>query len=136
MNTARRCPGFLDLASGFSAADYQAMLLRRRDFSGRLERVLNSVDAMLIPAQTTASPTITQMAALGEDPAALDALIRFTAPIDMSGHPALTLPSGFTARQTPVAVQLVGRYFGEAPLLRAGRAFQRITDWHTRDPMR
>ncbi|MFK7966918.1 MAG: amidase [Burkholderiaceae bacterium] len=128
--------GFLDLASDLSAADYQAMLLRRRDFSGRLERVLNSVDAMLIPAQTAASPTIMQMAALGEDPAALDALIRFTAPIDMSGHPALTLPSGFTARQTPVAVQLVGRYFGEAPLLRAGRAFQNITDWHTRDPMR
>lgn len=127
---------FLDLADGLSAASYQAMLLRRKAFSGQLERVLNSVDAMLMPVQTAASPTIAQMAALGEDPAALDALIRFTAPIDMSGHPALTLPSGFTARQTPVAVQLVGRYFGEEPLLRAGRAFQKITDWHVRDPMR
>lgn len=128
--------GFLDSAVGLSAADYQAMILRRKDFSGRLERVLNTVDAMLMPAQTAASPTIAGMAALGEDPEALSALIRFTAPIDMSGHPALTLPAGFTARHTPVAVQLVGRYFGEEPLLRAGRAFQGVSDWHRGQPQR
>gem|GEM_PF-5662025 len=43
---------FLDLADGISAADYQAILLRRRRFSGELEAMLNTVDALLIPAQT------------------------------------------------------------------------------------
>lgn len=126
--------GFLDSAQGISAADYQAMLLRRKDFSGQLERVLNSVDAMLMPAQTRSSPTIQEMAALGEDPDALSALIRFTAPIDMSGHPSITLPAGFTDRQTPVAVQLVGRYFSEDVLVRGGRAFQSQTSWHLERP--
>ena len=127
--------GFLDSANGFSAADYQAMLMRRYRFRGELEALLNSVDCMLIPAQSTASPSIAQMAALGEDPAALAALIRFTAPIDMSGHPALTLPSGFTGRHTPVAVQLIARQFAEDTLIRAGRAYQTITDWHRARPM-
>jgi amidase len=126
---------FLDLAQGISAADYQAILLRRRRFSGALEAMLNTVDALLIPAQTTASPTITQMAALGEDPAALSALIRFTAPIDMSGHPAITFPCGFTNRETPIAAQLVGRYFGEDRIIRAARAVQQITDWHRKRPV-
>lgn len=125
---------FLSSADGISAATYQTMLLRRKDFSGRLERVLNGVDAMLIPAQTRASPTIAEMAALGENPDALAALIRFTAPLDMSGHPAITLPGGFGVRKTPLAFQLISRYFSEELLVRAGRAYQRITDWHRIKP--
>ncbi len=108
------------------------MLLRWRVFSGQLESMLHGIDALLIPAQTTASPTIAQMASLGENPDALAALIRFTAPIDMSGHPSLTMPCGFTLRNTPVAMQLVGRYFSEDVLFRIGRAYQRSTDWHRR----
>ncbi|OED39890.1 amidase [Chromatiales bacterium (ex Bugula neritina AB1)] len=126
--------GLLSSAEGISAAAYQAMLLRRKDFSGRLEQQLFGVDAMLIPAQTRASPTIAEMAALGEDPAALSALIRFTAPLDMSGHPAITLPGGFGPRDTPIAFQLVGRYFSEQSLVRAGRAYQLMTDWHKSRP--
>lgn len=127
---------FLDSASDFSAADYQGMLLRRYRFRGQLEQVLNTVDCMLIPAQTSASPTIAQMASLGENPEALSALIRFTAPIDMSGHPALTLPSGFTHRNTPVAVQLIARQFTEENLIRVGRAYQSITEWHRAKPIK
>lgn len=126
--------GFLDTAQGLSAQFYQELLLRRKDFAGRVEHLLNTVDAMLIPAQTTASPTIQQMAALGEDPEALSALIRFTAPIDMSGHPAITLPAGFTARGTPVAIQLISRHFSEEVLVRGGRAYQGGTGWHRRMP--
>ncbi|MFT6304526.1 MAG: amidase [Granulosicoccus sp.] len=124
----------LDSASNLSAADYQGMLLRRYKFRGQLEHVLNSVDCMLIPAQTNASPTIAQMATLGENPEALAALIRFTAPIDISGHPAITLPSGFTPRNTPVAIQLIAKHFAEDNLIRAGRAYQSVTDWHRARP--
>ena len=34
----------------------------------------------------------------------------------------------------PVAVQFVGKHLGEAEIFRAGRAFQRVTDWHRRHP--
>ena len=62
------------------------------------------------------------------------ALMRFTSPFNMSGSPTITLPSGFTSRGTPIAFQLVGRHFSEDLLVRAGRAFQRETDWHRKHP--
>ncbi len=126
--------GFLESADRYSATQYQAMILRRRDFAGRLEWLLQGVDALLLPAQTHASPTNAKMAALGKDPAALSALIRFTAPLDMSGHPSITLPAGWSPRKTPVALQLTGRYFSEDRLIRAGRAFQAVTAWHSARP--
>jgi amidase len=60
--------------------------------------------------------------------------LRYTAPIDMSGHPTLTLPGGFTADGVPVGFQIVGRAFDEAAILAAGHAFQQATDWHMRRP--
>lgn len=52
----------------------------------------------------------------------------------MSGHPALTVPCGFTAAGLPVGMQLAGRYFDEASLFRIGHAYERATPWHTRRP--
>jgi amidase len=126
--------GLLDSARGVSAAAYQKILLRRRDFSGRLAALFQSIDLLLIPAQFIASPTMAQMATLGQDAAQLLALMRFTSPFDMSGSPAITLPCGFTAKGTPVAFQLVSRHFDEQLLVRAGRAYQRETDWHRTHP--
>jgi amidase len=126
--------GLLDAGRAMSAMDYQRILLRRRDFTGRAQRALEPVDMMLIPAQPIAAPTVARMATLGQVPAELAALIRYTAPFDLSGHPTLTLPAGFTAKGLPVAVQFVGKHLGEADISRAGRAFQRITGWHQRHP--
>jgi amidase len=67
-------------------------------------------------------------------PGQLAALVRYTAPFDMSGHPTITLPAGFTPGGLPVAVQLVAGHLREDLLVRAGRAFQRETDWHRRHP--
>jgi amidase len=126
--------GLLDSARGVSAAAYQKILLRRRDFSGRLAALFQSIDLLIIPAQFIASPTMAQMATLGQDAAQLLALMRFTSPFDMSGSPAITLPCGFTAKGTPVAFQLVSRHLEEQLLVRAGRAYQRETDWHRTHP--
>ena len=61
-------------------------------------------------------------------------LLRFTCPFDMTGSPTVTLPGGFAPNGGPVAFQFVGRHFDEASLVRAGDAFQRVTDWHKRHP--
>lgn len=124
----------IELGQRVSAADYQRILLRRRDFSGRLAAAFQHMDLLIVPAQFIASPTVKQMQTLGQDAAALLALMRFTSPFDMSGSPALTLPCGFTNAGTPIGLQLVGRHMEEALLVRAGRAFQKETDWHRRHP--
>jgi aspartyl-tRNA(Asn)/glutamyl-tRNA(Gln) amidotransferase subunit A len=52
----------------------------------------------------------------------------------MTGLPALALPSGFTTSGLPVSLQLAGRPFDEATVLRAGYAYEQATEWHTRRP--
>jgi len=124
----------LDLGRSVSGVDLQQVWLRRRDFAGRVTALMQTIDLLLIPAQPIASPTCAQMDALGVDPKGFARLVRFTAPFDMSGHPTITLPAGFTRQGLPVAVQLVAARLDEALLVRAGRAFQRQTDWHQRHP--
>ena len=126
--------GLLDLGRSLSAMDLQAVWLRRRAFAGRVTALFQSIDLLLIPAQPKASPTNAEMDALGTDPDDFARLVRFTAPFDMSGHPTITMPAGFTRGGLPVAVQLVSARLDEALLVRAGRAFQRVTDWHQRHP--
>ncbi len=53
---------------------------------------------------------------------------------NLTGHPALPLPAGFTEAGEPQGVILGGKLFDEATLITLGRAFQGATDFHTRRP--
>ena len=126
--------GLLDLGRATAGTELQQIWLRRRAYTGRVDAFFETVDLLLIPAQPIASPTNAQMATLGTDPEGFAKLVRFTAPFDMSGHPTITLPAGFTREGTPVAIQFAAAKLQEARLVRAGMAFQRLTDWHRRRP--
>ena len=49
------------------------------------------------------------------------------------GGPSLELPNGYS-NGLPLGMQLIGRPFDEATVLRAGHAYQQATDWHARRP--
>ena len=107
---------------------------RRLVFSGALRRLFNEIDLLLVPVQPFANPSLSWLADNRRRPGGVDDLLRFTAPFDLSGSPTITLPGGFTPEGLPVGFQLVGRHLDEALLLRAGHAFQTVTDWHLRRP--
>ncbi len=95
-----------------------------------------AVDAMIMPVSPVAAPTIAE-SDVGNSPdaeAMIQRLTRFTRPINYLGLPSLSIPSGFTKDGLPVGMQLVGRSFDEAMILRIGAAFQRATDFHDRVP--
>src|SRR5690606_32414744 len=50
------------------------------------------------------------------------------------GCPSLALCNGFSASGLPLGMQLMGRPFEEATLLRIGHAYEQATEWHTRSP--
>lgn len=124
----------LDTGLAASATDYQRMLLRRADFTGRMNLVMLDIDLLLAPAMPFAAPSLERIATLRTQPGYRQQLQRFTVPFDMSGHPTLTLPSGFTSDGLPLAAQFIAPHWCEAVLVRAGRAFQNQTDWHSRRP--
>jgi aspartyl-tRNA(Asn)/glutamyl-tRNA(Gln) amidotransferase subunit A len=94
------------------------------------------VDAVIVPVAPVAAPTIAE-SDVGNSPdaeAVIQRLTRFTRPVNYLGLPALAIPSGFTKGGLPVGMQLIGRSFDEAMLLRIGAAFQRANDFHARVP--
>jgi amidase len=62
---------FIDAGRALSGMEYQRLLLRRRAFTGLVQRALEPVDAMHVPAQPFAAPTVARMARLGQVPAVL-----------------------------------------------------------------
>ena len=127
----------LRLSAFISGAHYvrgqQVRGLVRADVDAALARR----DVLLAPSTPIVAPGIEErQAALGDGPADVrSALIRFTRPFNLSGHPACALPCGFTDGGLPIGMQLVGRPFDEATVLRAADAFQRLTDFHVRRPV-
>ena len=94
------------------------------------------VDAVIAPVAPVAAPTIAE-SDVGNSPdadAVIQRLTRFTRPVNYLGLPSLAIPAGFTCDGLPVGMQLIGRPFDEATLLRIGAAFQRATDFHDRVP--
>jgi amidase len=126
----------IEAGKALSGTDYQAILLRRAAFRGRVDRVLAAVDVLLTPVQPFAPLTLAQIRTLGTQPDLIAGLQRYTCPFNMSGHPTLTLPGGFTDDGMPVGLQLVAPRWREDALVRAGAAFQARTSWHRRHPER
>jgi aspartyl-tRNA(Asn)/glutamyl-tRNA(Gln) amidotransferase subunit A len=94
------------------------------------------VDAALAKRDLLIAPT-TPIAAMPLDavtPDSRSALLRLTRPFNFSGHPAASVPCGFTGDGMPIGMQIVGRPFDEVTIFRAADAWQRATDWHTRRP--
>lgn len=96
------------------------------------------IDAVLAPIAPVPAPTIAE-SDVGGAPGAeavIQNLTRFTRPINYLGLPSLAIPSGFSRNGLPIGLQLVGRPFDEATILRIGAGFQRATDFHERMPNR
>jgi aspartyl-tRNA(Asn)/glutamyl-tRNA(Gln) amidotransferase subunit A len=118
------------LSAGYYDAYYgkaqKVRTLVRRDFDAAFGRV------DLIVAPTT--PNVAFKHGEKEDPVQMYLNDVFTIPADMAGVPAVSVPCGFTAGGLPVGLQFIGRALDEATVLRGARAYEQVTDWHTRRP--
>jgi aspartyl-tRNA(Asn)/glutamyl-tRNA(Gln) amidotransferase subunit A len=93
-------------------------------------------DAVIAPVAPMPAPTIAEsdVGNSHDAEAVIQRITRFTRPINYLGLPSLSIPTGFTKTGLPVGMQLIGRSFDEAMLIRIGAAFQRATDFHDRVP--
>ena len=69
----------------------------------------------------------------GEEPV-ISSFVRTTAPFNLTGQPALSVPCGFTDDVLPLGLQVVGRPFAEDMVLRIGNAYEQATDWVAQIP--
>ena len=64
----------------------------------------------------------------------MDALTRYTRVFNLTGFPAVSIPCGFSSDALPIGLQLVGRAWDEATVLRAAYAYEAVTPWTRRVP--
>jgi len=104
--------------------------------SREVDEALARRDVLLAPATPIPATVLGEReTTLGDGTSDVrSALIRLTRPFNFSGHPACATPCGFTGSGLPIGLQVVGRPFDEATVLRVVDAYQRLTDWHTRRP--
>ena len=126
--------GLIEEGRAVTGVDVMKAQHERLAFTCRLSALFTEIDLLLIPTQPLADFTIRQEQELFATPEGLSDFVRFATPFDMSGSPTITLPGGFSAKGLPLSFQLVGRNLEEALLLRAGHAYQRATQWHSRHP--
>ena len=124
----------LDAGHQVTGIDYAVAQRTRLAVSGSLELVLHDVDLLLVPTQPVSDFTVEQEKELFATSEGLNGFIRFATPFDMSGHPTIMLPNGFTERGLPLSFQLAAGRRREDLLVRAGQAYQSVTTWHKRHP--
>ncbi len=119
------------LSAGYYDAYYrkaqQVRTLLRRDY----ERAFETVDLVAMPTSPTPAFRLGEKTS---DPLQMYLADIFTVSANLTGSPALSVPCGFADGRLPIGLQLTGRMFDEATLLRVGDAYERLTAWHTQAP--
>jgi aspartyl-tRNA(Asn)/glutamyl-tRNA(Gln) amidotransferase subunit A len=120
----------LQTGAALTSTEYALARRTQVEMRRRMEQFFKQYDLLLTP--TTPIPAL-----LIEGNDALEQarrLTRFTAPFNLTGLPALSVPCGFTSDGLPIGLQLVGQPWSEAKVLQAGQAFEQATEWHQRKP--
>ena len=127
--------GTYALSAGYYDAYYlRAQRVRNlilRDYEAAFADGGRSVHVIAMP--TTPTPAFR----LGEhiqDPLSMYLGDVFTVSANLTGLPALSLPAGLSAARLPIGLQLIGRAFDEATLLRLGDVYERATGWRRQSP--
>jgi aspartyl-tRNA(Asn)/glutamyl-tRNA(Gln) amidotransferase subunit A len=119
----------LERAKTISAERYVETLKRIREARRDVRRVFEDVDILLLPTMREPAPLITET---------IDETHRRppsnTSVFNRLGLPALTLPCGFSKRNLPLGLQIVGPTFGEPAVLAVAFAYQQSTEWHRKHP--
>lgn len=120
----------LVLATTLTSSDYIQALRRRRELCLELAAAMADVDVLVTAASTGEAPPIDEVSPW-------DGLITpsFTAPWNLTGYPAISVCTGFGEKGLPLAVQIGGRPFDEATVLRAAYALERETPWRDKRPL-
>jgi len=127
------------MAPGLTVSAYeylQGQRLRASFTREFIDTVFAHVDVLVTPTIPEPAPALAQAKAgtTAEIIARMGRFSRLTRPFNALGVPALSMPCGASGDGRPLALQLVGRPFDEATLLRLGHAYESATEWHRRRP--
>ena len=129
--------GHLEFGHKLLAVDYLRALEAKRKVEEDFAAAFEKVDVIIAPTSPIPAPPIGKsevpIAGQRETPVRAE-LLRLTRPANLTGHPAISIPCGFTPQGLPVGLQLIAPRWAEARLLAIALAYEQSTDWHRRHP--
>jgi aspartyl-tRNA(Asn)/glutamyl-tRNA(Gln) amidotransferase subunit A len=134
----RMDPGLLEVVeegNRLSGVELTKATFARAAFYQEVRQFFHRYDLLLSP--TLAVPPFTAGTERPPDYPAGSRLswVAFTYPFNLTGHPAATVPCGFTADDLPIGLQIVGRRLQDGLVLRASAAFEASMPWAGRQPV-
>jgi aspartyl-tRNA(Asn)/glutamyl-tRNA(Gln) amidotransferase subunit A len=123
---------YLEAGEIVLATDYIKALRARTMIQQAWREMFESIDVLIAPTLATPAFNVDNPKTTwpdGSTEAATDAYVRLSAPANVTGLPALSVPCGFTAGGLPIGLQILGRPFAEPTLLTVGQAYESATDW-------
>ena len=120
----------LETGAALPSSEYALARRTQAESRRRFEMFFEKFDVLLLPTTPIPAPRIEGTQAIE----AARQLTRFTAPFNLAGLPALSVPCGFTDEKLPIGLQIISKHWGEAKALRAGRTFEKATEWHNHIP--
>jgi len=125
--------GTYALSSGYYDAYYlkaqKVRTLIKRDFDGVFGS--GGVDVIVVPTAPTPAFRIGEKT---QDPLQMYLSDIFTISVNLAGIPAIALPCGFSKSGLPIGMQILGRPFDEATILRAAYAYEQAMEWYKQKP--
>jgi aspartyl-tRNA(Asn)/glutamyl-tRNA(Gln) amidotransferase subunit A len=109
-----------------TSTEYALARRTQSEIRKRSETFFESHDLLILPTTPIPAPTVEGYDAVEQ----AARLTRFTAPFNLAGLPALSLPCGFTQSGLPIGLQIVSRAWAEAEVLNAGHTYEQATEWH------
>jgi aspartyl-tRNA(Asn)/glutamyl-tRNA(Gln) amidotransferase subunit A len=119
----------MTLGAFVTATDLHQAMRLRRELAEAVARQLLRFDALITATALAPAPAFASI-----DPNHPPSWPMQTMPFNVTGHPAMSIPTGFSAEGLPLSMQIVGRAFDEATVLRIGAAFEAATGLHARRP--
>jgi aspartyl-tRNA(Asn)/glutamyl-tRNA(Gln) amidotransferase subunit A len=127
----------LETGAMTTAREYIKAQRARRMFNQQIAETFQQYDLLLAPTEPIGAPMINEPTVQVGDKVQhkLALLPRLTRPFNICGVPTISVPCGFTSEGMPIGMQLAGRPFDDATVLKAAHAYEQATDWHTRRPL-
>jgi aspartyl-tRNA(Asn)/glutamyl-tRNA(Gln) amidotransferase subunit A len=130
-------PGLREAAltgATYSASDYLDATAVRMELGRRMGLFHATHDLLVTPTMPIPAFPAGQPSPDGWPSSVWTSWTPYTYPFNLTQQPALSVPCGLTSAGLPVGLQVVGPRHADALVLRAGRAYERATDWSTRRP--
>lgn len=112
------------IGRGWSAAEWQQAHDRRSVLFRAVQRLFTRFDLIATPTMLAPPPALDAGGSVASDWYAEWAAPLY--PFNLTGHPAASVPAGFTEDGLPVGLQLVGPWFGEDRILAAAAALEEV----------